>query len=89
MPDESKDTLEQNERWVEVGKFQGPVFAEMAKGALEQKDIPCLLNKTFLSSAFGVDSTNTAGMTAKIMVPESKVEESREILATISDEWGE
>ncbi len=87
MQDKPKDPMEKNEKWVEVGSFQGPVFAEMAKDTLEQNNIPCLLNKTFLSSAIGVHSTNTPGMTVKIMVPASKIAECREILATISDEW--
>ncbi len=89
MWDESNGSRWHNEKWVEVGTFQGSVFAEMAKEMLRQNDIPCFLKKAFLSSAYGIHSTTNVGMTVKVMVPESRKAESRDILAMISDEWDE
>jgi len=86
MPEKSNKTSERDEKWVEIGTFQGPVFAEMAKDALEQNNIPCLLNKSFWNSAYGVSGTNMAGMSVKVMVPQENEVEGRDILSSLVDE---
>ena len=57
----------------------------MIQELLQKSNIPCLINKGFLSSAFGIQGTGTAGVETKIYVPENKVAASEEIIKNTLD----
>ena len=74
-----------NFRWVPLQPLPGPVYAEMITEALEKQEIPCLVQKDFLSSAYGGHGTISGGLETVILVPEDRKEESEEILRQMLD----
>ncbi len=66
--------------WVVLESFNGPVFAEMAKVALEAEGIPCFIRKDFLDSAYGVQGTGHPGLATNLLVPQEHLEQGRQIL---------
>lgn len=71
--------------WVAVHPLPGSLYAEMVKEVLERRGIPCLLKSDALSSAYGAKGTALPGMEARILVPEERAEEAREILFQMLD----
>ena len=41
--------LESLEDWIVIGKYDGSILAEMAKGILTDNDIPCYIKGDFLA----------------------------------------
>lgn len=75
------------EEWVVAKTFAGPVFAEMAKELLEQHQIPSIINKDFFSTAYGMGGTIQGSREVRLLVPESHLQEARDILdAEISED---
>lgn len=72
-------------KWVPLHTFSGPVFAEMVKDALEQNDIPCLMQKDVLSSAYGAQGSLVGARTV-LFVPEQHLTASQVILSQLTDE---
>lgn len=72
--------------WVKLRAFSGPVFAEMAKAALDEAAIPCILRKDFLTSAYGVGATTNAGFQTILLVPDGCLDVARETLAGMIDD---
>ena len=72
--------------WVKLRAFSGPVFAEMAKAALDEAAIPCILRKDFLATAYGVEATMNAGLQTILLVPDDCLEIARETLAGMVDD---
>ncbi len=74
-----------NFKWLPLHPLPGPVYAEMVKEVLEKNDIPCIIKKDFLSSAYGSQGTVSAGLETLIFVPEDRAKESEEILYQMLD----
>lgn len=73
-------------KWVLLHTFSGPVFAEMVKEALEQNDIPCMIQKDVLSSAYGAQGTMVGGQATVLFVTEENLTESQKILSRFIEE---
>ena len=71
-------------KWVPLHSFSGPVYAEMVKESLEQNNIPCLIQKDVLSSAYGIQGTSAGGLQTVVFVPEGTLKESEEIMNQIT-----
>lgn len=72
-------------KWVLLHTFSGSIFAEIVKQALGQNDIPCLMQKDVLSSAYGAQGSMVGAQTV-LFVPEENLMESRRILNLLTDE---
>jgi len=72
-------------KWVLLHSFSGPVFAEMVKEALEQNNIPCLMQQDVLSSAYGAQGAMVGAQTV-LFVPEEHFSESQGILNQLVDD---
>lgn len=70
----------QDVEWVKLSKIQGTVFAEMAKSALEKNNIPCVIQKSFFSSALGGASTGLSGYETILLVPKECLSEAETIV---------
>ena len=71
--------------WVEVRNFSGSIYAEMAREMLENNAIPCLLQRDFMSSAYGIYGAEVTGSKTRLFVPQERLEESQGILTAIAD----
>jgi hypothetical protein len=68
-----------NDAWVVVEEVSGELQAELMRGLLESQEIPVRLSQEGAARAFGF----TVGPMAivEIMVPESKFQEAKTVLA--------
>jgi hypothetical protein len=64
-PDEALSGLD----WVKIQKLPGTVLADMIKSALEANGIPCVILKSFFSSALVGQSTGLIGYDSTLLVP--------------------
>lgn len=78
LPEESQDQKPID--WVPLHPLPGPVYADMVKEALEKNGIPCLVQRDFLSSAYGSMGTISGGLQTVIFVPTEDLEASRRIV---------
>ncbi len=89
QPRKSEKRKEEFKEWVHLQTFPGVVFAEMAKGLLEQQEIPSMIKRPFLSSAYGSFGTGGAGVDqADLHVPRIHFERAEMILHDYLEEPG-
>jgi len=66
--------------WDVLKSFDGPLYAEMARTALEAAGIPCIIKKDFFGSAYGVQGTTHTGLETKLLVPRDRLNEGKRII---------
>ena len=71
------------EEWVEAARVEGDIYADMAAEALQNAGIPCEVKRSMLSSGLGIHTVSLANNPAVILVPESQLEQAREIIDQI------
>ena len=59
--------------------FCPEVFANMVKEVFDQKNIPCYVHVTGIAEGFQIEGTSLAGASARLYVPEDRVEECSKI----------
>ena len=80
-----KDTLRDVD-WVKLSRLPGTVYAEMVKGALDESNIPCVVLKSFFSSALIGQSTGLLGYESTILVPKDCVALAENIVLGMVEE---
>lgn len=75
---------ERGKKFVLLHTFPSMVYAEMVKGALENKGIPCLMKSDMLTSAYGSKGGGIVSR-VRIFVPEDRLEESDEMMDQMLD----
>ncbi|MCA9743338.1 MAG: DUF2007 domain-containing protein [Deferribacteres bacterium] len=80
-PEDNYGTTE----WVKISKLTGTVLAEMVKSALEAHEIPCVVLKSFFSSALIGQSTGLIGFESVIVVPKEHLAEAEHIVEGMTD----
>ena len=81
--------MEQERKWVKIGPFSGIIVAEMIADVLKSEEIPCLLKKNWLGSAYGESGFNTSNEQPYILVDENYLEAAQDIAENISGEYEE
>lgn len=66
-------------KFVAMPGLPGRVYADMVKGVLEQRGIPCYIRSEGLMDTIGVSGTGPINRGVKIYVPEDRLEECVEI----------
>lgn len=66
-------------KFVAMPALPGRVYADMVKGVLEQRGIPCYIRSEGLIDTIGVSGTGPINRGVKIYVPEDRLEECVEI----------
>lgn len=82
LVDELPDLTEmyKNVKWVALQPLSGMVYAKMVAEVLDQRGIPNYIQSLFGSGALGVVSgAGFAGASAKIYVPDDRLEEAAQI----------
>jgi Putative prokaryotic signal transducing protein len=74
------ELMDDPEKFVTVGKFLEPTYAQMAKGALESAGIECFLQGENANSLLAL------AFRARLLVHKRDEEAAREILGGASDE---
>ncbi|MBL7075474.1 DUF2007 domain-containing protein [candidate division KSB1 bacterium] len=72
-------------KWVPLHELPGTVYAEMVQEVLEQRGIPSVLRTDGIGTAYGVWGTVPFAKGVRILVPESRYEESEDILKQMLD----
>ncbi len=72
-------------RFVQLPDLPGRIYAEMVKVALEQRGIPCYIRSDAVTDAYSISGAGPAGHTARIFVPEDRLEESIQIQHSMVD----
>lgn len=72
-------------KWVALHPLPGPLYAEMVKEVLDRRGIPCIIQSDVLSSAYGAKGATLPGMQSRILVPEDRAEEARQLLFQMLD----
>ncbi|HEX9654776.1 MAG TPA: DUF2007 domain-containing protein [bacterium] len=85
LVDQLPEEVHPNIKWAPLHPLPGPVYGEMVKEALEREGIPCLIQKDFLTSAYGAQGTGAGGLETILLVPEDRVSESEAILSQMLD----
>lgn len=81
LPEETPVEIE----WVRLHPLPGTVYAEMVKEVLDRQNIPNLLIKNFLASAYSLNTTDLAGVESILLVPRPYKEEAERILHGMMD----
>ena len=71
--------------WVKLHPLPGTIYAEMVKDVLDQHEIPNLLIKDFLASAYGASGTTSGVTDSLLLVPKQFHEEASRILHEMLD----
>ncbi len=69
--------------WVELGKFDGKVHAEMVEEILDNNNIAHFFKADFLTTTFGITGVGAIGGTARLYVPEDDYETARQLMGDI------
>lgn len=69
-----------NVEWVKLTKLSGTVYADMLKSAFDENEIPCVMLKSFFSSALVGQSTGLIGYDTIVLVPRECVSEAENIM---------
>ena len=69
--------------WVVLKACSGPIFAEMIKGVLDDEQIPCLLIRDFIASAYGSAGTGQYGMQSTLHVPKYMLTRAENLVAQL------
>jgi hypothetical protein len=65
--------------FVRLPDLPGRVYAQMVKGALEKRGIPCYIQTDGVGGAYRIDGTGVVGAGASLFVPEDRLEECLQI----------
>ena len=64
-------TSESSNNWIEIAKFSGAIYAEMAETILKENNIPSFTKGDFFSSAYNIKALSLPGGSVKLFIPES------------------
>ena len=64
-------TSESSNNWIEIAKFSGAIYAEMAETILKENNIPSFTKGDFLSTAYNIKALSLPGGSVKLFIPES------------------
>jgi hypothetical protein len=73
-------------QWIKIAVYNNENFAQIAKEILEKNDIPVLLKKDALSSAYGIGGTIIGGA-FYILTTEMYLEKAVELLKVLGEEF--
>ena len=65
--------------FVSLPDLPGRVYAEMIKGVLEERGIPCYIRADGVSDAYGISGTGPVSKGVRLYVPEDRLEECIQI----------
>ncbi len=71
--------------WIKIAQFSGKIYGEMAGEILSKNNIPYFLKSDFFASAFSISPTNVPGAVVKLLVPEDKKEQAKNLIINISE----
>ncbi len=77
LPEEKEEITDVS--FVPLPDLPGRIYAEMVKGVLEKKGIPCYIRADGVSDAYGISGTGPMSKGAKLYVPEDRLEECIQI----------
>ena len=80
------DEMYADVEWVRLYRLPGTVYAEMLKNALQNNDVPCVLLKSFFTSALVGQSTGLIGYDSTILVPKEHVAAAEHIARGMVEE---
>ena len=75
--------LESLEDWIVIGKYDGSILAEMAKGILTDNDIPCYIKGDFFSTAYNINALSMPGGSVKLYIPKAFKTKAEELIKDI------
>ena len=75
--------LESLEDWIVIGKYDGSILAEMAKGILTDNDIPCYIKGVFFSTAYNINALSMPGGSVKLYIPKAFKTKAEELIKDI------
>ena len=78
LPSMDDETF-RNVRFVPMPDLPGRVYAEMIKGVLEERGIPCYIRSEGIIDTVGVTGTGPVNRGVKLYVPEDRLEECLDI----------
>ena len=79
-------TSESSNNWIEIAKFSGAIYAEMAETILKENNIPSFTKGDFFSSAYNIKALSLPGGSVKLFIPESFKVQSEDLLQNILSE---
>ena len=75
--------MESLEDWIIIGKYDGSVFAEMAKDILSENEIPCYTKGDFFSTAYNINALSMPGGSVKLYIPKAFKAKAEELIKDI------
>ena len=72
--------------FVPLPDLPGKIYAEMVKGALEEKDIPCYIQGRHAGGVLRVSGTGPPASSVRLFVPKNRYEECVEIQQQMVDQ---
>lgn len=79
LPEIEQESLNPKGRFKSLPSLPGRVYAELVKGALEAKGIPCYIRSDGIIDTLGISGTGPLNRGAKLFVPEDRYEECLQI----------
>ena len=79
-------TSESSNNWIEIAKFSGAIYAEMAETILKENNIPSFTKGDFFSSAYNIKALSLPGGSVKLFIPESYKVQAEDLLQNILSE---
>ena len=79
-------TSESSNNWIEIAKFSGAIYAEMAETILKENNIPSFTKGDFFSSAYNIKALSLPGGSVKLFIPESFKVRAEDLLQNILSE---
>ena len=79
-------TSESSNNWIEIAKFSGAIYAEMAETILKENNIPSFTKGDFLSTAYSIKALSLPGGSVKLFIPESFKVQAEDLLQNILSE---
>lgn len=79
-------TSESSNNWIEIAKFSGAIYAEMAETILKENNIPSFTKGDFFSSAYNIKALSLPGGSVKLFIPESFKVPAEDLLQNILSE---
>jgi|TARA_B100000929_G_scaffold113428_1_gene89902 hypothetical protein len=79
-------TSESSNNWIEIAKFSGAIYAEMAETILKENNIPSFTKGDFFSSAYNIKALSLPGGSVKLFIPESFKVQAEDLLQNILSE---
>jgi hypothetical protein len=74
-----EESVSSKVRFVPLPGLPGRVYAEMVKGILDERGIPCYIRSEGIIDAYGISGTGPVNRGVRLYVPEDRVDECKDI----------